>query len=108
MWRVWRTIFVLRLPMIKIAPTHNNRVLTITMASPQNHNALTSESISRLRDVCHQAQAKQAIFLNSSVAGMEDVEDVADVADVAGVAGVEDVEGVEGVEGYFCFKTAND
>ena len=79
--------------MIKIAQTHNNRVLTITMASPQNHNALTSESISRLRDACHQAQAKQAIFLNSSV---EDVEDV------------EDVEGVEGVEGYFCFKITND
>ena len=79
--------------MIKITQTHNNRILTITLASPQNHNALTSESISRLRDACHQAQAKQAIFLNSSVAG---------------VAGVEDVEGVEGVEGYFCFKTAND
>ena len=69
MWRVWRTIFVLRLPMIKIAQTHNNRVLTITLASPQNHNALTSESISRLRDACHQAQDKQAIFLNSSVEG---------------------------------------
>ena len=99
MWKVWRAIFVLRLPMIKIAQTHNNRVLTITMASPQNHNALTSESISQLRDVCHQAQAKQAIFLNSSVAGMEGV---------AGVAGMEDVEDVEGVEDYFCFKTAND
>jgi len=55
--------------MIKIAESHNKRILTITLASPQNHNALTSESISLLRNACHQARDKQAIFLNSSVAG---------------------------------------
>lgn len=55
--------------MIKIAQTHNKRILTITLASPQNHNALTSQSISLLRDACHQAEDMQAIFLNSSVAG---------------------------------------
>lgn len=55
--------------MIQITETHNSRVLTITLASPQNRNALTSESVSLLRGACRRAQDKQAIFLNSSLKG---------------------------------------